>query len=158
MFSWLDATLAALGEGFMRAWTVVERSYRRPLARLAFRLKFSVYPLLALAALGWLGWDWTHDRSLDSAENAIFDKIVNWRPVEPQPTGRVAVVEIDECSIEYFRGCRESMLRCASGDSVEEATNSPMALAAPRPAALAAGQDAAGQYRQVRGHRPVSFF
>ncbi|MGB5131201.1 MAG: CHASE2 domain-containing protein [Steroidobacteraceae bacterium] len=103
MLSWLDATLAALGEGFMRAWTIVERSYRRPLARLAFRLKFSVYPLLALAALGWLAWDWTHDRSLNSAENAIFDKVVNWRPVEPNPSGRVVVVEIDECSIEYFR-------------------------------------------------------
>src|ERR1700741_5064092 len=103
MLSWLDATLAALGEGFMRAWTVVERSYRRPLARLAFRLKFSVYPLLALAALGWLGWDWTHDQSLNSAENAIFDKVVNWRPVEPKPSGRGAVVEIEEGSIESFR-------------------------------------------------------
>ena len=85
MLSWLDATLAALGDGFIRAWTVVERSYRRPLSRFALLLKFSFYPLLALAALGWLGWDWTHDRSLNSAENAIFDKVVNWRPVEPKP-------------------------------------------------------------------------
>ncbi len=28
---------------------------------------------------------------------------MNWRPIEPQPSGRVVVVEIDECSIEYFR-------------------------------------------------------
>ena len=28
---------------------------------------------------------------------------MNWRPVEPQPSGRVVVVEIDECSIEHFR-------------------------------------------------------
>src|SRR6185295_12245375 len=37
------------------------------------------------------------------AENAIFDKVINWRPVEPKPSGRVSIVEIDECSIEYFR-------------------------------------------------------
>lgn len=103
MLSWLDAALAALGDGFIRAWGYVERSYRRPLARLAFRLKFAFYPLLALAALGWLAWDWTHERSLNAAENAIFDKVVNWRPLEPMPSGRVAVVEIDECSIEHFR-------------------------------------------------------
>jgi CHASE2 domain-containing sensor protein len=103
MLSWLDATLATLGERFMRAWSSVERSYRRPLSRLAFRLKFAFYPLLALAALGWLAWDWTHERSLNSAENAIFDRVVNWRPVEPSPSGRVVVVEIDECSIEHFR-------------------------------------------------------
>ena len=28
---------------------------------------------------------------------------MNWRPIEPQPSGRVVVVEIDECSIEHFR-------------------------------------------------------
>src|SRR5688572_9755700 len=103
MFSWLDAPLAALGDGFMRAWSKVERSYRRPFSRAAFRLKFAYYPLLALLALGWLTWDWTHERSLNSAENAIFDQVVRWRPVEPQPSGRVVVVEIDECSIEHFR-------------------------------------------------------
>jgi len=103
MFSWLDASLAAIGDGFMRAWSKVERSYRRPFSRAAFRLKFSFYPLLALLALGWLAWDWTHDRSLNSAENAIFDQVVKWRPVEPKPSGRVVVVEIDECSIEHFR-------------------------------------------------------
>jgi CHASE2 domain-containing sensor protein len=103
MLSWLDAMLATLGERFMRAWARVERGYRRPLSRLAFRLKFAFYPLLALAALGWLAWDWTHERSLNSAENAIFDRVVNWRPVEPSPSGRVVVVEIDECSIEHVR-------------------------------------------------------
>jgi hypothetical protein len=103
VFALLDASLATLGEGFMRSWTVVERGYRRPLSRFAYRLKFAFYPLLALGALAWLGWDWTHDRALNSAENAVFDKIVNWRPVEPVPSGRVVVVEIDECSIEYFR-------------------------------------------------------
>jgi hypothetical protein len=29
MLSWLDATLAATGETFMRSWSVVERAYRR---------------------------------------------------------------------------------------------------------------------------------
>ncbi len=103
MFSWLDAALAALGDGFMRSWSKVERSYRRPFSRIAFRLKFAYYPLLALLALGWLAWDWTHDRTLNAAENAIFDQVVRWRPVEPVPSGRVVVAEIDECSIEYFR-------------------------------------------------------
>ena len=44
-----------------------------------------------------------HARSLNSAEDAIFDQVVQWRPFEPKPSGRVVVVEIDECSIEYFR-------------------------------------------------------
>lgn len=101
--AWLDATLATLGDRFIRTWSRVERSYRRPLSRFAFRLKFAFYPLLALGALAWLGWDWTHDRTLNAAENAIFDQVVNWRPFEPAPSGRVVVVEIDECSIEYFR-------------------------------------------------------
>ena len=103
VFSRLDAGLATLGEGFMRSWTVVERGYRRPLSRFAYRLKFAFYPLLALGALAWLAWDWTHDRSLNAAENAVFDRVVNWRPVEPAPSGRVVVIEIDECSIEHFR-------------------------------------------------------
>ncbi len=101
--SWLDATLAYAGERFMRGWAVVERAYRRPLSRFALRLKFSFYPVLAVAALGWFGWDWTHEQSLNAAENAVFDRVVNWRPVEPVPSGQVVVVEIDECSIEYFR-------------------------------------------------------
>ncbi|MCC7461563.1 MAG: CHASE2 domain-containing protein [Gammaproteobacteria bacterium] len=103
MFSWLDASLAALGDGFMRAWTKVERSYRRPFSRAARRLGFAYYPLLALLAIGWLAWDWTHDRTLNAAENAIFDQVIRWRPLEPAPSGQVVVVEIDECSIEHFR-------------------------------------------------------
>ena len=107
LLDWFDATLAALGEGFINAWTKVERSYRRPFAHLALRLKFAFYPLLALSAIAWLGWDASHDRSLDSAENAIFDSVVQWRPFEPKPSGRVIVVEIDDCSIEYFRARNE---------------------------------------------------
>ena len=103
LLTWLDATLAALGDGFMRAWTLVERSYKRPAARLAVRLKFAFYPLLAIGATAWLAWDWAGGRSLNAAENAIFDRVVQWRPYEPKPSGRVVVVEIDECSIEYFR-------------------------------------------------------
>jgi len=103
VLSWIDAGLAALGHGFIREWTKVERSYRRPLSRLAFRLKFAFYPLLAVGAITWLGWDWSHDRSLAAAENAIFDRVVQWRPFEPKPSGLVVVVEIDECSIEHFR-------------------------------------------------------
>ena len=47
VLSSLDAGLATLGHGFMREWSRVERSYRRPLSALAFRLKFAFYPLLA---------------------------------------------------------------------------------------------------------------
>jgi CHASE2 domain-containing sensor protein len=107
MLSWLDSSLAAVGEGFMRSWSKVERGYRRPFSRFAFRVKFAFYPLLALGALAWLGWDWTDDRTLNAAENAIFDRVVTWRPVEPRPSGQVFVVEIDECSIEHFRAVGE---------------------------------------------------
>ena len=99
----IDAAMASLAVWFMDAWTVVERSWRRPLSRLALRLKFAFYPLLACAALGWLGWDWSHDRSLDSAENSIFDTVIQWRPIEPEPSGKTVVVEIDECSIDWTR-------------------------------------------------------
>jgi len=107
VLSWIDASLAAFGHGFILAWTKVERSYRRPFAQIALRLKFAFYPLLALGAIVWLAWDWSHVRSLNSAEDAIFDRVVQWRPFEPQPSGRVVVVEIDECSIEYFRARNE---------------------------------------------------
>src|SRR5215213_9886073 len=103
ILSRIDESLTATGESFMRAWTIVERGYRRPLSNFAFRLKFAFYPLLAIVAVAWLGWDWTHGRTLNAAENSVFDRVVNWRPIEPVPSGRVAVVEIDECSIEYFR-------------------------------------------------------
>lgn len=99
----IDAAMASLAVWFMDAWTVVERSWRRPLSKLALRLKFAFYPLLAVAALGWLGWDWTHGRSLDAAEDSLFDSVVKLRPVEPKPSGRTIVVEIDECSIEWTR-------------------------------------------------------
>ena len=107
VLSWIDASLAAFGHGFILAWTKVERSYRRPLSQVALRLKFAFYPLLALGAIVWLAWDWSHARSLNSAEDAIFDRVVQWRPFEPKPSGRVVVVEIDECSIEYFRARNE---------------------------------------------------
>jgi adenylate cyclase len=107
VLSWIDSSLAAFGHGFILAWTKVERSYRRPFAQVALRLKFAFYPLLALGAIAWLAWDWGHARSLNSAEDAIFDRVVQWRPFEPQPSGRVVVVEIDECSIEYFRARNE---------------------------------------------------
>jgi adenylate cyclase len=107
VLSWIDSSLAAFGHGFILAWTKVERSYRRPFSRVASRLKFAFYPLLALGAIAWLAWDWGHARSLNSAEDAIFDRVVQWRPFEPRPSGRVVVVEIDECSIEYFRARNE---------------------------------------------------
>lgn len=88
---------------FMDNWSRVERAYRRPLSRLTLRLKFVFYPLLACAAVGWLAWDWSHERSLGAVEDAIFDKVVRWRPWQPAPSGRVVVVEIDECSIAHFR-------------------------------------------------------
>ncbi|MGH8135040.1 MAG: CHASE2 domain-containing protein [Steroidobacteraceae bacterium] len=103
LMSRIDAVMAALGHGFIHVWTKVERAYRRPFSVFALRLKFAFYPLLAIGAIAWLGWDWSHGQSLNSAENAIFDQVVKWRPVEPRPSGKVVVVEIDECSIEYFR-------------------------------------------------------
>ncbi|WP_222564949.1 CHASE2 domain-containing protein [Novilysobacter antarcticus] len=99
--------MATLGVRAMDAWTVVLRGYRRPLAWLTLQLRFAFFPLLAAAAIGWLAWDWTHERSLDAAEDAIFDQVLRWRPIEPTPSGRVVVVEIDDCSIEYFRSVGE---------------------------------------------------
>lgn len=99
----IDATMASLAVWFMDAWTVVERGYRRPLTRLALKLKFAFYPLLAVVALGWLAWDYSHERSLDAAEDGIFDTVVQWRPVEPKPSGKTVVVEIDDCSLEWTR-------------------------------------------------------
>ncbi|HSD17600.1 MAG TPA: CHASE2 domain-containing protein [Thermomonas sp.] len=99
----IDAAMASMAVWFMDAWTIVERSWRRPLSRVALRLKFAFYPLLAVAALGWLGWDWTHGRSLDAAEDSLFDRVVKLRPVEPKPSGKTVVVEIDECSIDWTR-------------------------------------------------------
>ena len=101
----LDAAMATLAVWFMDAWAVVERGYRRPLTRVALRLKFAMYPLLALAAIGWLAWDWHHERSLNAAEDRIFDTVVQWRPawLEPRPSGRTVIVEIDDCSLQWTR-------------------------------------------------------
>ena len=99
VLAWLEAALAWGGHAFVDRWGRLERSYRRPYARIALRLRFAFYPLLALAALSWLAWDWQHDRNLASAENAIFDQVIKLRPWEPTPSGRVVVVEIDDCSI-----------------------------------------------------------
>ena len=101
--STLESTLAWLGHAFVTRWGRIERGYRRPYARLALRLRFAAYPLIALAALAWLGWDWTHTRKLAAAENAIFDQVIKLRPFEPARSGRVAIVEIDDCSIEFYR-------------------------------------------------------
>lgn len=103
VMSRLDAAMAWSARAFIDFWSKVERAFRRPLSRLSRRMGFAFYPLLALGAVLWLGWDWSHTRSLDAAEDAIFDKVVKWRPVEPKPSGRVVVVEIDDCSIEHFR-------------------------------------------------------
>ena len=76
LLSWIDAGLAALGQAFIDGWSRVERSYRRPFSRLALRLKFAFYPLLALGAIAWLGWDWSaRAHRSTSAENAIFDTV-----------------------------------------------------------------------------------
>ena len=107
LMSWVDAAMASSAHAFIDFWTRVERTYKRPFSRVATRLKFAFYPLLAIGAILWLGWDWTHTRALDSAEDSIFDKVIQLRPVEPKPSGRVVVVEIDDCSIEHFRSLGE---------------------------------------------------
>jgi CHASE2 domain-containing sensor protein len=107
LLSRLEAVFAWLGYTFVRKWGTVERGYRRPSARFARHVRFAFYPLLVLGALGWLAWDWHHERGLAAAENAIFDQVIKLRPWEPRPSGRVVVVEIDDCSIEYYRGLGE---------------------------------------------------
>ena len=107
VMTWIEAVMSTLAVAFMDAWTVVEQAYRRPFSRLMTRVQFAVYPLIAVAALGWLAWDWTHDRSLNAAEDAIFDTVVQWRPVEPKPSGRTVVVVIDDCSIDHYRNLGE---------------------------------------------------
>lgn len=102
-FSRVNAIMARLGHAFVEGWGRVEKAYRRPYAQLGLRLGFWFYPLFALLALGWLGWDWTHGRALASAENAIFDQVISWRLWEPKPSGEVVIVEIDQCSINHFR-------------------------------------------------------
>jgi len=95
--------MAASAHAFIDFWGRLERLYKRPLSRFARWLKFAFYPLLALWAVGWLAWDWSHARSLDAAEDAIFDQVITHRPFVPAPSKRVVVVEIDDCSIDWFR-------------------------------------------------------
>ncbi len=99
LLSWLEAGSAWLGYTFVDRWGRLERFYRRRYAWAALRLGFAFYPLFAACALGWLAWDWTHARNLDSAEDAIFDQVIKLRPWEPAPSGQVVVVEIDDCSL-----------------------------------------------------------
>ena len=99
LLSSLEAGFAWLGYAFVDSWGRMERAYRRPFARIALRLGFGLYPALALCAVGWLAWDWTHQRNLNAAEDAIFDQVIQLRPWDPKPSGRVVVVEIDDCSI-----------------------------------------------------------
>lgn len=101
--AWVEAISARLSHAFVEGWGRVEKAYRRPNARMALRFGFAFYPVITLIALGSLGWDWTHERRLASAEDAVFDLVINWRPLEPSPSGRVVVVEIDQCSIDYYR-------------------------------------------------------
>lgn len=103
LLSWIDAAMATSAQRFIAFWTRAERWYKRPFSRFALRLRFAFYPLLAIGAIAWLGWDWSHTRSLDAAENAIFDQVIQWRPFEPKPSGSVVIVEIDDCSIDYYR-------------------------------------------------------
>ena len=96
---WLEAGFSWLGYTFVNRWSAIERGYRRHYSRLALRLGFAFYPLLVAVALGWLAWDWNHNRGLAGAEDAIFDQVIKLRPWEPKPSGKVVVVEIDDCSI-----------------------------------------------------------
>ncbi|MCC8364575.1 CHASE2 domain-containing protein [Lysobacter sp. A6] len=98
----VDAAMAGLAQWFIDYWGRLERGYKRPLAWIALRVRFVFYPLLALGAVAWLVYDWTGARSLDAAENAVFDKVIKSRPIEPAASKRVVVVEIDDCSIDHF--------------------------------------------------------
>src|SRR3546814_17690181 len=89
---------------FITRWGALERGYRRPYAKLALRLKFAFYPLLAIAALAWLGWDWRHARNLAAAEDASCDNVIGLRPSEPLPSGPDAFVATDPCPVPYYPG------------------------------------------------------
>lgn len=99
----VDSAMAGASLRFIDLWAFVERGYRRPLAWASQKLGFAFYPLLAVAMTGALAWDWQHGRTLAEAEDAVFDQVISWRPLEPAPSGRTVVVEIDDCSIGYYR-------------------------------------------------------
>ena len=63
----VEAGMAWLGHTFITRWGAFERGYRRPYARMARRLRFNWYPVLALLALSWLAWDWNHDRASNAS-------------------------------------------------------------------------------------------
>lgn len=143
--------MAVAGLAFMNAWAVIERAYRRPLGWLSRRLRFGFYPLLAVAMLGWLAWDAQHARALDAAEDAVFDQIIGWRPIEPVPSGRTVVVAIDDCSIDWYRALeRKHWLAALLDDLVlltwSGASEAEMASLGTRPARLA---------RLYRTHPPL---
>ena len=77
---------------------------------LAKSLGFNFYPLLLVLGLGWLLYDWSGftlhgqgPRNLSGVENAIFDTVVARRPHEPVSSNRVLIVQIDDCSIDWFK-------------------------------------------------------
>jgi len=74
--------------GFMREWSKVERSYRRPFSRIVSRLKFRLLPACSPRArsTGCVGRE--PRRSLEQAENAIFDYVITWRRSSPSPPAR----------------------------------------------------------------------
>ena len=135
-----EAAMAWASFTFITRWGALERGYRRPYARVALRLKFAFYPLLALAALSWLAWDWHHDRKLAAAENAVFDTVIGLRWSEPVPSGDVVVVEIDDCSIEYYRGLGQGGWPWSRGRHAE------LLDALDRAGVRAVGYDKAGRY------------
>jgi adenylate cyclase len=103
LMTWIDAWMASAAHAFIDYWGRLERGYKRPLAWFALRVRFAFYPILAICAVGWLAQDWMGARSLDSAEDAVFDKVIKSRPIEPQASKRVVIVEIDDCSIGWFQ-------------------------------------------------------
>jgi hypothetical protein len=102
LLSWIDAAMAASA---MASSILDPRGTHLQAATVRLRVPAAVRLLspARLGAIAWLGWDWTHGRSLDAAEDAVFDKVIQHRPFEPAASKRVVVVEIDDCSIDHFR-------------------------------------------------------
>src|SRR3546814_16073009 len=92
---------------FITRWGALERGYRRPYAKLALRLKFAFYPMLAITALPWLGWDWSHARNLAAAADAISDPVIGLRTREPMPPDPVEVLDIARTPLDYYSGQRQ---------------------------------------------------